>query len=231
MVVTLGIRFIIVNTCRSVLDWCVCTIGHGIVVEAKNTPKTHRRLQTWRFALGEAHVLIELLPKLRPYLRIKGPQADAALQFLNGRRQRGGPFSEEDMEAAFNLRLANQKSYNKGAVEHVLYRKTPYTRDQFRELILEGRGSARYQVIEWTPEMDTHVGTDSDRRVAERLGLKMAQVQRRRTQLGRMPFGWVIPEVRTKIHQLRQKGMTLEQIATTTGVSPSSVQRVLSKPV
>ncbi len=231
MVVTLGIRFIIVNTCRTVLDWCATTIGHGIVVEAKSTPKTRRQLQTWRFALGEAHVLIELLPKLRSYLRIKGPQADAAFRFLSGRRQRGGPFSEADIDAAFNLRLANQKSYNKGSVEHILYRKTPYTRDQFKHLVLEGRGSSRYQVIEWTSEMDAHVGADSDRRVAEQLGLKMAQVQRRRTQLGRMPFGWIVPETRAEIHQLRQKGETLEQIAATTGVSFSSVQRVLSRPV
>ncbi len=170
-------------------------------------------------------MLIELLPKLRPYLRIKEAQADAALQFLMGRKQRGGPYTELDVSAAFNLRLTNQKSYNKGSVEHILYRKQPYTRDQFMGLIQEGRDGSIYRVTEWTSEMDALIGTDIDRRIAKSLNLKLAQVQRRRVDLGRPPFGWIDDTTKAEIRRLRKDGVTLKRIAAMLNVSFSFVQR------
>lgn len=88
-----------------------------------------------------------LLARLLPHLIVKRRQAEAAMTFLQGRRRArvGSPFTDTDADAAFALRLANQKSYNKGASEHVLYRKQPYTRAQFKELLCAGRDGMLYQ--------------------------------------------------------------------------------------
>lgn len=189
--ITVGVIFTIANTHRGVLEWCRTTIGHGCVVQVKNTPANPRNLPAFRYNLDQAHVLRGLLPILRPYLKVKWPQADAMLRYLCSREDasKGAAFTETEVDAIFDCRLTNQKSYNKGVVEHVLYRKQPYTREQFRELLLAGRDGSIYRVVSWTPAMDALVGTDIDRKVAAILGLKLAQVQRRRVELGRPPFG------------------------------------------
>lgn len=189
--ITVGVVFTIVNTHKGILEWCLRTLKVGHLVEAKNTPKSPRNLPTFRFNVDANGALLWLLPQLVPWLRVKRTQALLACAFLSSRQSspRGGAFTPEQVDMLFDLRLQNQKSYNKGSFEHVLYKKTPYTRDQFRALLLGGRDGSVYRVIQWTPDMDAVVGTDIDRRVALRLGLKLAQVQRRRKALGLPPFG------------------------------------------
>lgn len=222
--------FTIVNTHEGVLHWCLATIGHGLVVKVKHTLKNPRNLPTWRYNLEGASVLIELLERICPHLRVKRRQAEAALIFLRGRQQarRGSAFTNADVGAAFDLRLANQKSYNKGAAEHVLYRKQPYTREQFKAMLLAGRDGSIYHEVEWTLSMDALVGTDIDRKIAEQLGLKLAQVQRRRVELGLPFFGAITDEIRGKIRALRTSGWTQTAIAKELRIGMSSVQRALA---
>jgi DNA-directed RNA polymerase specialized sigma subunit len=171
-----------------------------------------------------------LIPQIQPYLKIKRPQADAILEFLRNRSQLGTKtaLTDRDVDLLFVARLANQKSYNKGAFEHILYKGTPYTRQSFRELLLSNRNGSLYRVIEWTPQMDARVGTNIDRVVASQLGLKLAQVQRRREQLHRPPFGSLQAHW-SKVLSLRAEGLTLRAIAKMVGISRSSVQRILDR--
>lgn len=187
--------FTIVNTNRGVLDWCLSTIGHGRVVQTRSTSANPRNLPTFRYNLDQAHALRWLLPLLRPYLKIKWPQTDAMLRYLYSREKagRGAAFTPAEVDAIFDCRITNQKSYNKGSFEHILYRGQPYTREQFQTLLLAGRDGSIYRVVPWTPAMDALVGTNIDRKVAATLGLKLAQVQRRRVELGRPPFGTAHP--------------------------------------
>jgi len=236
-VLTLGMIFLVVNTNLEVLEWCANVVGAGIVVKARNTPANPRRLVCYRYRLDAQKDIAVLLPQLQPYLKIKRPHVDAAMSYLHSRlsRARRAASSEHEIDLFFNIRLAslaNQRAVGPwDGIERITYCKKAYTREGFKRLILEGREDSNYHVVEWTPEMDAQVGTDADRRIAERLGLKMAQVQRRRTHLGRMPFGWIDSMKRAEIHRLHQARQPWKQIATAVGVSLSSLQRVLSKPV
>jgi hypothetical protein len=227
--------FMITNTDLGVLEWCVDSIGTGRVVRAKSTEKNPRRLPCYRYVLDAGNAIRDLLPRLRPYLKIKAKQADAAITYLESRALRlpRSAFNETEINLFFDIRLANQRAYNSTVDEaRITYKKIAYNRANFRELILRDRTGSVYRVVEWTPEMDALVGTDIDRKIAERLGLKLAQVQRRREHLGRVPFGWVAPAKRLEIQRLRrEEHMTMIQIAQATGVSFSSVQRALADSV
>jgi len=227
--ITIGVIFNVVNTCKEVLDWCLNTIGYGYVVEAKSTVKSPRRLSTFRYNLDQKGVLVQLLPMLRPYLKVKCAQTDAVLRFLRSRKGKpwGSPFTEEEVDLAFQARLANQKSYNKGSTEHVTYKGQHYTKDEFRDLLLAGRDGSIYRMIQWTPDMDALLGTDIDRVVAHQLGLKIAQVQKRRDSLGIAPCHSIRDKV-PQIIALRSQGFVMTKIAVEVGVSFSSVERVLS---
>lgn len=179
----------VINTCREALEWCHATVGFGHIVESKATRKNPRRLRCYRYVLNKQHVLQRLLPAIRPYLKIKHRQVDAALLFIESRATRPArsAFNTDEVDLVFDIRLANRRSYEPGGV--VVYKKTAYDRAAFHRLLLEGRDGSIYHVVEWTPKMDALVGTDIDRKVGDQLGLKIAQVQRRRIELGRRPFG------------------------------------------
>lgn len=185
--VTVSVLMSIANTCSEVLDWCVRTVCAGRLACIRSTKRNPRNLPTYRYNLEGAQALMVLLPQLQPYLKVKWRQAEAVLTYLRSRagKRPGAAFSEEEIDAIFSARLTNQKSYNKGNEEHILYRGQPYTRDAFRALLLTGRDGAIYHAVNWTPEMDALVGTRVDGEVARILGLKRAQVQRRRVALGR----------------------------------------------
>ncbi len=189
-VVTVGIVFTIVNTNRPVLDWCVQAIGKGLVVQVKSTQANPRNLPTFRYNLDCKDDIFNVVHQINPHLKIKAKQAEACLAYLRSRvgKRRGAAFTEEEVNLMFSLRLANQKSYNLGSTEHILYKKQPYNRAEFRNLLLEGRDGSIYHSVEWTSSMDALVGTSIDRVVARTLGLKLAQVQRRRDALGIPPF-------------------------------------------
>jgi len=126
--------------------------------------------------------LESLLTQVKPYMIIKQTQAILALEFLHSRLNRANraAFSEREIEILFDLRVANAHN-SKSRV--FVYNKRPYTLVQFKKLVLSSRQNPNYWVVEWTPEMDGLLGTDSDRAIAERLGLKLAAVQRRRFSL------------------------------------------------
>lgn len=194
-VVTVHLIFMVINTHLQVLEWVLSTVNAGRIVEAKNArdSKLQRRLRCYRFVLDTNHNLTRLLPLIRPYLKIKTRQVDAAISFLQRRAERPprSGFDTLDVDNLFDIRLANRKLYED--VERIAYRKALYTRDEFRKVLLEGRDGSAYRVVEWTPEMDALVGTNIDRVVAGKLGLKLAQVQRRRVGLGVPTFSRALP--------------------------------------
>ena len=77
--------------------------------------------------------------------------------------------------------------------------------------------------------MDALVGTDIDRKVAVRLGLKLAHVQRRRVELGRPPFGAITEAKIQRVLKMRRARTKLKQIVAKTGVSLTSVERILQR--
>lgn len=223
MVLTIG------NTHLGVLQWCLRTIGKGTLVQAKNTPRNPRNLPYHRYNLDCKEDLAVLLPQLLPYLRIKKDQAEAATKFLRVRAQnrRGGPFTEAQIDCLFELRLSNQKSYNKGSQEHIRYKGQTFTRAQFREFLLNGRDGSIYRSVVWTPEMDALVASDTDVKVAAQLGLKLGQVRSRRVALGRSSPHFVSLDEAQRIRLLRLQGLTQGEIAAEMGLGRSSVCRIL----
>lgn len=184
----LTVLLMVINTHKPVLEWCVSTVGAGRVEEAKATEKNPRRLRCFRYILMTQHALLWLLEQLHPRLRIKGAQVAAALRFLRSRASRPprAAFNGVEVDALFDARVANQKEYDQGA--HVTYKKKRYTREAFRALVLRGRRGSHYRVAEWNAQTETLLGTDTDGRIAERLGLRLSQVQKHRSRLGIAPF-------------------------------------------
>lgn len=76
--------------------------------------------------------------------------------------------------------------------------------------------------------MDKEIGTDIDLKVANKLGLKLAQVQRRREDLGVSPFYRITEDQKTSVRTLHEQGLSLKAVSARTGISYSSVQRFLS---
>jgi hypothetical protein len=182
---TFTLIWMVINTNVPVLQWCKKTVGAGHVVEAKSTKKHKRRLRCFRFIVDGHQEMLPLLLQLRPYLRIKSTQVTAAVSFLRSRARRPfrSPYSPAELGALFDIRAANRKAYEQRDV--IIIRKKKYTRAEFLAFVLEGYyKKAERQMVEWTPKMDALLGTDSDGRLAARLGLKLAQVQRRRAGLG-----------------------------------------------
>lgn len=189
--ITVGMIFTIANTDRGVLDWCQDVVGAGHVVQARSTKKNPRRLDIYRYNLDAQTDISRLLPILLPFLKIKKDRARLALRYLSSRQgsRRNAPFTAAQLDMLFDVRHANQKRYSAGGMEHILYKKVPYTRAQFKKLLFQSRNGGHYRSVEWSSKMDKLLGAAIDRVVAVKLGLKLAQVQRRRTQLG-------IPSVR-----------------------------------
>lgn len=229
-IITISLVLMLVNTCEEALRWCLRTIGTGHIVRQNKGKK--RRRTCYRYVLGNNWALLQLLPVLRPYLKIRTAQVDAALAFLRNRASRPvrSAFTEIEVDHIFAVRLANQFPYDKQTVACVRYKKKMYTKEEFRTLLLSSRNSSNYRVVDWTSEMDAVVGTDIDSRVASKLGLKLGQVQRRRALLGKPHNRKMAALKATRILRLRAAGHTMTEIAETVGLSFSSVQRILTCP-
>lgn len=167
------------NTDLPVIEWASSTTGVGRIQRAGGA---HRKKPCWRHVVTAMQPIESMLLQLRPYMRVKTHQADLALAFLRSRQRRTGRagYNAMEIELLFELRIANAHS-SKSRVFY--FRGVPYSLERFRELVLAGRHNENYNVVEWTEEMDALLGTDSDRVVAEQLGLKLAAVQRRRYKL------------------------------------------------
>ena len=228
-IVTVGIICTTVNTHLGVLKH-LQKISGGHLVHIKSTKRNPRNLPTHRLNLDANYTLFTFLPLLIPHLVVKKRQAEIAMLYLESRKNadRGTCYTEAEIDLLFELRLLNQKPYNKGRTEHIIYKKVPYTRSQFWKLVCSGRDGAVYRVVNWTKDMDVLVGTASDRSVATKLGLKMSQVQRRRVQLGRPPSYYVPLSTKKKVIELRRGGVKLKEIISALNISKTSVQRILS---
>jgi hypothetical protein len=68
------------NTCRAILEWCESTTGIGIIDgEIRKRQKHHKQSYIWRLRQPE---MLEFLPMITPYLRIKEEQAIRLQEFL-----------------------------------------------------------------------------------------------------------------------------------------------------
>lgn len=77
------IRVTVVNTKPVPLQWMVDVTGLGKVHERINKKPNYANLYRW---LVQADGAATLLQQIRPYLRIKGPQADLAMELQEGLR-------------------------------------------------------------------------------------------------------------------------------------------------
>jgi hypothetical protein len=85
-----GVQVVVANRDRAVLDWMRTTWG-GWVVAVSARPEGSRQCWNWRCPTGLSAK--PFLTGLRPWLRIKGPQCDNALEMIDllqrGRRTFG----------------------------------------------------------------------------------------------------------------------------------------------
>ena len=222
------IVFIVTNTCLSVIEWCLETIGTGRIVQSRVYSEDHpRRMPAYRYILDTNSYLVQLLPQLLEQLKIKKRQAELALGYLTSRSgKHRGDYSRSEVDTLFNLRHSNLKDYDLLGSPTIRYKDNDYDTNRFAELFFERRDESGNQYVEWTSEMDSILGTDIDIRVAKLLGIKLSTVQKRRTELGVRPFS----NMRSKsseILRLRSTGETMKSIATLVGLSKTSVQKVI----
>jgi hypothetical protein len=222
------IVFIITNTCLSVIEWCLETIGTGRIVQSRvyseNNP---RRMPAYKYVLDTNSYLVQLLPQLLEHLKIKRRQAELALGYLGSREGKyRGKYSRFEVDTLFNLRHSNLKDYDLLGSPTIRYKGSDYDTNRFAELFFERRDESGQQFVEWTPEMDALVGTEIDIKVAKLLGVKLSAVQRRRTSLGVRPFSRMRLKAK-EIFNLRSKGKTAQEISEIVGLHRSAVQKVL----
>lgn len=181
--IQLHVKLLISNNHRGVLDWCQSTTGCGMIV--RRAPNG-RQKEHWRYVIQARDQIFCLLEQLYPFFKIKQDQAGLMLTILRSRLSKTprSPFDETELDLFYWLRLLTQHQKT-GSLS---FKGQSYSLKEFKELILGGRDD-RYVVVQWTAEMDSLLGTKSDRAVAQHLGLKLAQVQRRRMLLGKFPAG------------------------------------------
>jgi len=231
-VLTPHLMFTIANTDRGVLQWCLDTIGTGIVVIGRGYSAKHpRRLPLYRYNLEANANLVTLLPRMIPYLKVKKERAILSMRFLELRSNRDRrAYTEEDVTILFNIRQANLRDYDLHGTPTLRYMGKSYTKDEFIELFFRDRDGSIYRHVDWTPEMDSVIGTDTDLNVAKLLGLKISMVQKRRVHLG-IPSSMDLRPKKERVLQLRSEGLTLKEISSKIGISKSSVARVLDEVV
>jgi hypothetical protein len=222
------IIFIVTNTCLSVIEWCLETIGTGRIVQSRTYSEDHpRRMPAYRYILDTNSYLVQLLPQLLEHLKIKSRQAKLALGYLGSREGKyRGNYSRSEVDALFNLRHSNLKDYDLLGSPTIRYKGSDYNIDGFSDLFFERRDESGNQYVEWTAEMNALLGTEIDIKVAKLLGIKLAAVQKRRTELGIRPFSSMRSKS-SEILRLRSTGKTLKDIATLVGLSKTSIQKVV----
>lgn len=226
------IIFMVTNTCLSVIEWCLEVIGTGRVVQSRSYSKDHpRRMPAYKYVLDTNAYLVQLLPQILGHLKVKKRQAELTMIYLNSRSGKyRGNYSRAESDILFNLRHANLKDYDLLGSPTIRYRGRNYNKDEFSNLFFERRDESGNQYVEWTTEMDSILGTDIDSNIAGRLGLKLASVQRRRTNLRVPPYGSLLNK-KSMVIQLRSEGLTLKNISSKVGISKSSVVRILDEVV
>jgi len=186
--ITVALVFMVINTYQPVIDWCVNVLGTGRKI---TMPKRGARtMPCYRYVLTELWALEVILPKLLPHLKIKKAQALAAMKFLQmrSRRTAHSPFVAAEISMLFDVRISNQRPYDRGRdTTQIAYKGEYYSREAFIELMLADRKESIYRSVSWTKRMESALGKDTDLAVSKKLGLKLAQVQRRRTALGISP--------------------------------------------
>lgn len=93
---SISLRVCVTNTSRTLIDWLMTTTNLGSVRELTKTAFTKRQAWGWSVCSRQA---VELLRLVRPWLIVKGPQADivlaiAAMEKTEGIRQGVKPSNE-----------------------------------------------------------------------------------------------------------------------------------------
>lgn len=181
--VQLHVKLLISNNHRGVLDWCQSATGCGMIL--RRAPNEKQK-EHWRYVIQSREQILHLLEQLYPFLRIKQDQAGLMMTILRSRlsKQPRSPFDETELEHFYWLRLLTQHK----KTGSLTFKGQAYSLEDFKELILGGRDD-RYVVVQWSTQMDRLLGTKPDSAIAKQLGLKIAQVQRRRSFLGKPPAG------------------------------------------
>jgi len=73
-----AMRVTVANTNRALLDWCAVTCGVGNIVAIRQRNAKHKPGGAW---LVNSQAAASVLEQIRPYLVIKGEQADLAFAF------------------------------------------------------------------------------------------------------------------------------------------------------
>lgn len=222
------IVFIVTNTCLSVIEWCLETIGTGRVVQSRAYSEDHpRRMPAYKYVLDTNLYLMQLLPQLLGHLKVKKRQAELALEYLGLREGKyRGRYSRHEVDTLFNLRHSNLKDYDLVGSPTIRYQGRNYDPNGFADLFFERRDESGQQFVEWTTEMDALVGTEIDIKVAKILGVKLSAVQKRRTLLGVRPFSRMRLRSKEVLH-LRSEGKKIQEISKLVGLHKSTVQKIL----
>lgn len=179
----IDIVLVITNTHLGVLKWIRKVVGAGRIHEQKY--EKNRKTRCWRFVL-DAHTMLPLLRRILPHLKVKNRQAELAIQYLESRarRPKRSLFNDAEIRAVFQLRLETQRVPG----NRIRYRDREYSLQEFKKMLLKDRDPSRYRVIEWTPEMDSHLGKAPDGKVAKKLKVSRSQIQKRRSSLKIPPY-------------------------------------------
>jgi len=103
----------VTNTNIWIIEWLKFAFGGTIYTNRKRNETTNRKaVYTWGLYTLSA---LEFLKLIYPYLRLKKPQAEIAIKFLEMRGQKGRRFNTEEQEIGESQRIEMGKLNKRGA--------------------------------------------------------------------------------------------------------------------
>ena len=99
------------NTNEWLCQWIKFSYGGSIHRIDRYAERNHKPSWKWTISGKQALIFLQLI---FPYLRLKKPQAEVAIQFLKARRGRGYPSTEGELAIAEAQRIVMHKLNKKG---------------------------------------------------------------------------------------------------------------------
>lgn len=178
-------KLLITNTDKDVLKWCSKFIGGHIVENARGSRESKGHKRCFRLIL-EGKCVLNILPVLIMFSHIKKKQLENLYDFLVSRKDRPSNirYNEYELSKIFEIKSEIQNSPNL-----IEIRGIEMSFNEFLSMIEGARAdNSKYDIFDWTPETIALLGTATDAKIANELGVKRLVVARKRQSLGIISF-------------------------------------------
>jgi hypothetical protein len=178
-------KLLITNTDEDVLKWCRKFIGGHIIENARASRESKGHKRCFRLIL-EGKSVFDTLPYLMKFSHIKKKQLTNLYDFLMSRKIRPANIKYNEYEMAKIFAIKSEIQNTPGLIE---IRDFSMSLDEFHHMIKDARTiNSKYDIFDWTPETIALLGTATDIKIANQLGIKRVAVARKRQSLGITAF-------------------------------------------